>query len=321
MTTTFQGNPYNSFGGWGQNPISQGFNLGFNPSMFGQYQALLPPSGTQIQDIGFSGAAGNAINQLYGIRGTQLADFISSQNLQRFGGLQQGQTDLALAGALIPQQLAQQAGFQGQEYNLLSQSPEFASQIQNFQTGQAGANYLAGALPGIGQNVGALQGGISDILKGGLPQGLSDTLQDSFASTAAAFGLDRSAAGLQGVNQALGSSLSQIQTSLLGAYSGASGSLLNQGQGVLQSLFGAAGQNVPGYGSLLANTGVPDVGFGPIGFGGAAGVYGKTLAQDQAATQNRRNAYGAYGNMGLNLVGSILGAGGAAGGFGSLFGL
>lgn len=273
------------------------------------YLQYLPPSGNQIAQLGYgSGAAGNAINQLTGIRSTQLADFLSSQGLQRSLTPMQAQTDMMLAGQLIPQQLEQQAGFQNQEYDLLAGSKAFGNQIQNFQLGQAGANALGGSLFGIGQNIQGLQGGISDILGGKLPQGIANTIQDSLFSTATQFGLQRSPSAMQDIGQQLGTSLAGIQSQLLGSYAGASGSLVGQGGSVLQSLFGAAGQNVPGMGSLLANTGIPDIGFGPLGFGGAAGVYGKTLQQDQMATQNRRNAYAAYGNMGANLLGSAVGA-------------
>lgn len=284
-------------GGGGGGGAPPQYTVGFNPSLFGQYAGFLPPSGSSLQGAGIPGLGADvrtSLNRLTGLRETQLADYLSSIGLQRELTPLQSQLDLDLAGQFVPQQLAQQAGFRQLEAGLLAQDPLLGPQMQSFLGAQGGALSGLGALPGLDQNFMAAQSGINELLTGKLPEGVSEELQDVLGSTAAQFNLGDSPAAFRDVSRVLGSNLGQIRSNLLGSYGNIAGQLTAQRSARLSDVFGATQLGIPGAGSLLQFTGIPDIGFGPIGFGGASGIFSgslETLAQQSAQKQARRQGY------------------------------
>ena len=262
---------------------------------FTDYINFLPPTGDTLQNQGLFGSAeATSANQLFGIKSTQLLDLLSSLGLSKEFIPKFAQQELDLAKQIIPGQLAFQTDIFGKALG----GAKGALTGAGFGDLFAGQDLLSKTamegLQGLGGGVGSLPGAVDK------------QLGDFYASSLSRFGEGNVAAAGQAssafaaTKASLGEQIRQQR--------------INQALGVQQSGLGLAGFLTGTGAGLLGQTGLPDIGTGPIGFGGAAGIYNNStelLAAHRAGQAAKRGAW-------LDFAGNVLGSFG--GGFGKAAG-
>lgn len=257
-----QSNGYNPYG-----QLASPGGAGFDTSFLNQ---ILP---SQYNPTGFGkgmqqGSLLDMLSKIQTVAGTQA---LSSLGLQQQLLPLFANQELNLMGQIAPGQQQFAAGQLKDQLGLLSGTP-FGDALG------AGKNVLSSAFDPLKEIAGPelqSQLGIDALLKGQLPEGVSSELLDALGSVSERTGLAGSPFAAQELTKAYGSNLSNIRENLL-----QSREQIFQGRNQLaQSMssarvadalrlnsFGLSGLDT------FAGVGLPDIGLGPIGFQGSAGI-------------------------------------------------